>query len=380
MKMSAIFPTYARWEVTVKEAKGSTIVDINDKEYIDFTSGIGVCSLGHCNETVVEALKVQADKLWHVSNLFHIPLQEEVAQILTKNSIGGYVFYCNSGAEANEGAIKLARKYTGKSKIITFKQSFHGRTFGSMSATGQEKIQIGFGPLLQYFEYATFNDIESVKQLIDDNTAAIMLEVIQGEGGVNVGEDSFIEALGKLCEEKEILLIVDEVQTGIARTGKPFAYQYYNITPDIITLAKGLGNGFPVGAIIGKEKLKDAFSAGSHGSTFGGTPLAMSVVKATLEQAFDQNLLNEVVEKGEWLKAALKEKLQNSEKVVDIQGKGLMVGIKCTVEVAPILASLREKGLLALNAGPNVIRLLPPLTISKEELVRGVDLICEQLQ
>lgn len=376
--MSAIFPTYARWDVTVKEGRGSIIVDTNDKEYLDFTSGIAVCNLGHCNEKVVEALKKQADQLWHISNLFHIPIQEDVAQALTKSSCGDYVFFCNSGAEANEAAIKLARKYTQKSKIISFKQSFHGRTLGSMSATGQDKIKIGFGPLLEKFVYADYNNISSVKELIDEDVAAIMLEVIQGEGGVNVGDSEFIEEIGKLCKDNNILLVVDEVQTGIARTGKPFGYQHFNIEPDIISLAKGLGSGFPVGAIIGKEKLKDAFNAGSHGSTFGGNPLAMAAAKATLEIAFDEQFLNQVKEKGDLLVKTLSERLASNNKVVKIQGKGLMVGIECTFEVAPMLATLREKGLLALNAGPNVIRLLPPLTISNEELLKGIDLLCSE--
>lgn len=377
--MSAIFPTYARWDVTVKEGKGATIVDIHDKKYLDFTSGIGVCNLGHCHDAPVRALKEQAEKLWHVSNLFHIPLQEEVAKLLTEYSCGDYVFFCNSGAEANEGAIKLARKYTKKHKIITFKQSFHGRTFGSMSATGQEKVHAGFGPLLPTFVYATFNDFASVEQLVDDDVAAIMLEVVQGEGGIHVGEKEFIQNIARLCREKDILLIVDEVQTGIGRTGKPFAYEHYGIEPDIITLAKGLGNGFPVGAIIGKEKLKEAFGPGSHGSTFGGTPLAMAVVKAVLTEVFTKNLWKEAAEKGEFLLSSLKERLANHKNVVSVRGLGLMIGIEYKEEVAPIMAKLREKGLLVLNAGPNVIRLLPPLTISKEEIERGVDLICETL-
>lgn len=377
--MSAIFPTYARWDVTVKEGKGATIVDIHDKKYLDFTSGIGVCNLGHCHDAPVRALKEQAEKLWHVSNLFHIPLQEEVAKLLTEYSCGDYVFFCNSGAEANEGAIKLARKYTKKHKIITFKQSFHGRTFGSMSATGQEKVHAGFGPLLPTFVYATFNDFTSVEQLVDDDVAAIMLEVVQGEGGIHVGEKEFIQNIARLCREKDILLIVDEVQTGIGRTGKPFAYEHYGIEPDIITLAKGLGNGFPVGAIIGKEKLKEAFGPGSHGSTFGGTPLAMAVVKAVLTEVFTKNLWKEAAEKGEFLLSSLKERLANHKNVVSVRGLGLMIGIEYKEEVAPIMAKLREKGLLVLNAGPNVIRLLPPLTISKEEIERGVDLICETL-
>jgi acetylornithine/N-succinyldiaminopimelate aminotransferase len=377
--MSSIFPTYARWDITVSEGKGSKLIDINGKEYLDFTSGIAVCNLGHCHDDVVNAVKNQAEKLWHVSNLFHIPIQEEVAQILTEHSSGDYAFFCNSGAEANEAAIKLARKYTGKSKIISFKQSFHGRTFGSMSATGQEKIHHGYGPLLQEFVYADYNNIASVHALLDDEVAAIMLEVIQGEGGVNPGEASFIEEVGQVCAQRDILLIVDEVQTGIGRTGKAFAYQHYNLSPDIIALAKGLGNGFPVGAIIGKKRLKEAFTAGSHGSTFGGNPLAMAAVKATLEIALQEEFLKDVQDKGEYLFTSLQDRLAGCDVVKTIRGKGLMIGIECTFEVTDILKNLREQGLLVLNAGPNVIRLLPALTMTKEELTDGIDRICAEI-
>ncbi|HHY21670.1 MAG TPA: acetylornithine transaminase [Bacilli bacterium] len=378
--MSALFPTYARWDIVAKEGHGTTLIDANGTEYLDFTSGIGVCNLGHGHPTVVEALKQQADTLWHVSNLFQIPIQEEVATLLTEHSCGDYVFFCNSGAEANEAAIKLARKHTGKKKIITFKQSFHGRTLATLAATGQEKVQIGFGPLLEQFVYATYDDIDSVSELIDDETAAIMLEVIQGEGGVHLGSQSFFEGITKLCEEHGLLLIIDEVQTGIGRTGKPFAYQHVGLSPDIISSAKGLGNGFPVGAVIGKAALKETFSAGSHGSTFGGNPLAMAAAKATLEKVFDETLLADVVEKGEYLKASLIEALGDNPIVKSIRGLGLMVGIECDKEVAPFVKALQEKQLLILNAGPNVLRLLPPLIVTKEEIDIAVAKIAEVLK
>lgn len=377
--MSAIFPTYARWEIAVKSANGSEIIDVNNKKYIDFTSGIGVTNLGHCHALVNAAVKEQIDQLWHVSNLFHIPIQEDVASRLVEHSFGDLVFFCNSGAEANEAAIKLARKYTGKWKIISFKQSFHGRTLGSMAATGQDKVHQGYGPLLNTFEYADFNDIQSVEKLIDNEVAAIMLEVVQGEGGLRIGEEAFLEQVDKLCKKHDILLIVDEVQTGIGRTGKPFAYQHYNIEPDIMSLAKGLGNGFPVGAIVGKEKFKEAFSAGSHGSTFGGNPLAMAAAKATLSEVFQPEFLEAVQEKADFVRKSLTEKLANIDLVKEVRGKGLMIGIECTMEVSSILKQLREKGLIVLNAGPNVIRLLPALTISKETLAEGIDLICTEL-
>ncbi|WP_078430315.1 acetylornithine transaminase [Alkalihalobacterium alkalinitrilicum] len=376
--MSSIFPTYARWDVTVQKADGAILVDTNDKEYLDFTSGIGVCNLGHNHPTVKEKVIEQLDQVWHVSNLFHIPTQEQAAMMLTEHTCGDYVFFCNSGAEGNEGAIKLARKYTGKWKIISFKQSFHGRTFGSMSATGQDKIHEGYGPLLPSFEYATFNDIDSVKSLVDDQVAAVMIEVIQGEGGVHPADPVFMEALEQLCQENGILLIVDEVQTGIGRTGKAFAYEHYNISPDIIVSAKGLGNGFPIGAVIGKEKLKEAFGPGSHGSTYGGNPLATAAASAVMSEVFRPEFLKQVEENGHYFMKLLTEKLTSSF-VKEIKGKGLMIGIECTGEVGPLLTQMREEGFLALSAGPNVIRLLPPLTVTKDQLEKAAAILADVL-
>ncbi|MGO4888466.1 acetylornithine transaminase [Anaerobacillus sp. MEB173] len=377
--MSSLFPTYARWDIAVEEAHGTTVIDRNGKEYLDFVSGIAVCNLGHCHPKVVGAVQEQLNKVWHVSNLFHIPLQEEVAQLLVENSSGDYVFFCNSGAEANEAAIKLARKYTGKKKILSFKQSFHGRTMATLSATGQEKVQLGFAPLLEGFEYLPYNDAASAMEAINEDVAAVMIEVIQGEGGVNPGEQEFIEAVAKSCNEHNVLLIIDEIQTGIGRTGKPFAYQHYSISPDIVTVAKGLGNGFPVGALIGKEKLKEAFGPGSHGSTFGGNPLAMAAAKATLTEIFNEQFLQDVEEKGIYLMNQLKEKLSKSNIVENVRGKGLMIGIACKEEVANQVTQLRQEGLLVLNAGPNVIRLLPALIISKEEIDQAVSLLEKEL-
>lgn len=377
--MSALFKTYNRFDLSVAEANGTTVIDTNGKEYLDFGSGIGVNNLGHRHPVVQAALENQLQKYWHVSNLYHIPIQEDVAKALTATGSGDYVFFCNSGAEANEAAIKLARKATGKTKIITFKQSFHGRTFATMSATGQEKIQTGFGPLLETFAYAEFNNIDAVKEVIDGDTAAIMLEVIQGEGGVIVGDPTFIKEVEQLCQENNLLLIIDEIQTGIGRTGEPFAYQHYGIAPDIITLAKGLGNGFPVGAMIAKAAYYDVFGPGSHGSTFGGNPLGMAAAKAVLETIFQDEFLQEVEEKSVYLQEQLQSKLGQVSFVSDIRGKGLMIGIVCKEDISPIIPQLMEKGLLALSAGPNVIRLLPPLTVTKQEIDQAVALIYETI-
>ncbi|MBU8908342.1 acetylornithine transaminase [Desertibacillus haloalkaliphilus] len=376
--MSSLFPTYARWEIAVEEANGSTIIDKNGKEYLDFISGIAVCNLGHCHPKVTTAVQEQLKKVWHVSNLFEIEGQERVAALLTEHSSGDYVFFCNSGAEANEAAIKLARKYTGKHKIISFQQSFHGRTFGSMAATGQEKIHQGFGPMLAGFEYLPYNDLATFEETIHEDVAAVMVEVIQGEGGVNPGQVDFIQGISSLCKQKGILLIVDEVQTGIGRTGETFAYKHYGIDPDMITVAKGLGNGFPVGALIGKEFLKESFGPGSHGSTFGGNPLAMAAAEATLTEVFSDECLQQVKELGDYLLTKLKEELSDCLEVEDVRGKGLMVGIACKEDVGVKVKRLREKGLLVLVAGPKVIRLLPAFTVKKEQIDEAVALIVSE--
>lgn len=376
--MSHLFQTYSRWDITVKEAKGSYLVDENGKEYLDFVQGIAVSNLGHCNETVTEAVKAQLDKVWHVSNMFHYPVQEQVAKKLADQSDGDLVFFCNSGAEANEGAIKLARKKTKKKNIITFTQSFHGRTYATMAATGQEKIKIGFGPMLEGFHYLPYNDVEALKSFEGDDIAAVMLEVIQGEGGVNPAEESFLEAVKAFCAEKEALLIIDEIQTGMGRTGKPFAYQHYNLSPDIMTLAKGLGNGFPIGAIVGKKELGDAFSPGSHGTTFGGNMLAMAAADAVTNEIFNEEFLKDVRLKSEYLIEKLKTEL-DVPIVRSIRGKGFIIGIECTEEIQSVLLKLQEQGLLVIPAGSNVIRLLPPLTVTKAEIDIAVTKIKEAI-
>lgn len=377
--MSVLFPTYSRFPVTIAEAEGVTVKDTEGKSYLDFGSGIGVCNLGHRHPIVQTAVEEQLQKYWHVSNLYHVPLQEEVGQLLIDHTVGDYVFFCNSGAEANEAAIKLARKATGKTKIITFKQSFHGRTYATMSATGQQKIQQGFGPLLETFTYVPYNDLAAFQQALDENTAAVMLEVIQGEGGVVVSDPEFLQAVAELCEENDVLLMIDEIQTGIGRTGKAFAYEHYGISPDVITLAKGLGNGLPVGAMIAKGKYRDVFGPGSHGTTFGGNPLAMAAAKAVLQTVLQDEFLTSVEEKGEYLLQQLNETIGTHPKVKEIRGKGFMIGIVYEDEVANLINQLIERGLFTLSAGANVIRLLPPLIATKEDIDQAVSLIADVL-
>lgn len=371
--MSHVFNTYARWDVELVSGNGTKVIDINGKEYLDFTSGIGVCNLGHCHPDLVKPVQEQVSKLWHTSNLFQSSLQEQVAKQLTDHSSGDAVFFANSGAEANEAAIKLARKFTGKSKIITFLQSFHGRTLGTIAATGQQKVKTGFGPMLETFVHIPFNDIQALKNEVDDETAAIMLEVVQGEGGVLPAEKGFLKEVEKICEENGVLLIIDEVQTGIGRTGKPFAYQHFNLSPDIVTTAKGLGNGIPIGAMIGKEKLKSAFTPGSHATTFGGGPIAMTAANTVLKIIFNEEFLSDVEKKSEYLVHKLS--TSKLEGMVEIRHKGLMVGIEFSDDVSEQLTALRKEGLLLLNAGPKVIRMLPPLTVSIEEIDEAVNIL-----
>lgn len=370
--MSHLFPTYARWDVTPVQAKGTYLRDKSGKDYLDFTSGISVCNLGHAPENVKKAVKVQLDQFWHTSNLFQIELQEEVAKQLTDASGLDLVFFGNSGAEANEAAIKLARKSTGRTKVVTFVDSFHGRTFATMAATGQDKIKTGFGPMLETFEYVKMNDLDSLKAAIDHDTAAIMFEVIQGEGGINEGSADFLKQAEALAHENGSLVIIDEIQTGIGRTGKPFAFQHIGLNPDIISVAKGIASGFPLGAIVGKASLADAFSPGSHGSTFGGNPVALAAAKETLTTIFDDAFLADVTEKGEKLHDLLHEALKDEPVFKQLKGRGLMVGIELNEEAGPFLAKAREQGLLILTAGTHVIRLLPPLTVTEDEIEKAV--------
>lgn len=375
----ALFPTYNRFDLSVKDAEGTIVEDTNGKKYLDFGTGIGVCNLGHRHPHVQKAVEAQLNDYWHISNLYKQPIQEEVAQKIANNSPGDYVFFCNSGAEANEAAIKLARKATGKRKVITFNQSFHGRTFATMAATGQEKVRVGFGPMLESFAYADYNDIDSVKNLLDENTAAVMLEVVQGEGGVIPAEESFVSNVADLCKKNGVLFIVDEIQTGIGRTGKKFGFEHYGIEPDIFTLAKGLGNGLPVGAMVAKKEYGEAFGPGSHGSTFGGNPLAMAAAKAVLATVFDEKFLQETEETANYLAEQLEIHIEPVSFVKEIRQKGMMVGIECKGKAANLVADLIDKGVLVLSASENVVRLLPPLTVSKEEIDQAVAYIKEVL-
>ncbi|SEU14550.1 aspartate aminotransferase family protein [Paenibacillus sp. NFR01] len=382
-KLRAVFPSYARYDLSLVKGKGSWVWDDQGNKYLDFMCGLAVTSLGHAPEKVGQKLKEQIDTLWHVSNLFHIPGQDRVAELLTANSGADQVFFCNSGAEANEAAIKLARKYhqkikgTGRYEIITFEQSFHGRTLATLTATGQQKVKEGFLPLPEGFKTVPLHDLPALKAAITENTAAIMLEMILAEGGVLVVEPDFLNAVVELCKEHGLLLIVDEVQTGMGRTGKLFAHQHYGIEPDIFTLAKGVASGFPAGVMLGKGYLRDAFSPGSHASTFGGTPLAAAVMQATIETMLEDQLPERAAEMGEYLIYLLREKLGDLPFVHEVRGKGLLIGIECAGPVGDIILAGQKKGLLFVQAGPTVIRLLPNLYVTKEEIHQAVDILTE---
>ncbi|MEO4051914.1 acetylornithine transaminase [Solibacillus sp. CAU 1738] len=372
--MSALFQNYARRPISIVEGKGTLVYDSEGKRYIDFTSGIAVCALGHAHPAIVKAIQAQSEKLWHISNLFESPGQEKLAATLVKDLPLSYAFFCNSGAEANEAAIKLARKHTGKHHIIVFEQSFHGRTFGAMSATGQDKVRKGFGPLVEHFTTLPFNDVAALEATIDDSVAAIMLEVVQGEGGVNAVTPEFAEAIQAICDQHGILLIVDEVQTGIGRTGTRFAFEQTALKPNIVSMAKGLGGGFPIGGILGTAELFETFNAGTHGTTFGGNPLAVSVAQTVIEHIFNEEFLANVQAKSVYLKQKLAEALPGNKYTV--QGMGLMLGVSCGGDdVAPLVTKLEQAGLLVVQAGTKVIRLLPPLTVSEEEIDEAVKIL-----
>ena len=373
--MTYLFENYKRAPIEFVKAEGSYLIDSEGKAYLDFSSGIGVTNLGF-HPQVQQALLQQAGRIWHSPNLYLSSLQEQVAQELAV-SYNYLAFFCNSGAEANEAAIKLARKATGKQGIITFQQSFHGRTFGAMAATGQDKIKKGFGDGVPHFSYAVYNDLASVEKLVNQDTAAVMLELVQGESGVRPAEVTFVKNLADFCRREEILLIVDEVQTGMGRTGQLYSFEHYGIIPDIVTLAKGLANGLPVGALLGKSSLAPAFGPGSHGSTFGGNKLAMAAALETLHIMKEAGFMEEVRSKSAILLEQLQFAFQDHPKISAVRGLGMMIGIETSASLSKIVEAARQKGLIILTAGENVIRLLPPLTISREEIQQGIAVLKE---
>jgi len=370
-----LMATYNRFPITVVKGKGSVVWDDKEEAYLDFTSGIATCNLGHVPEAVKAEVQAQLNDLWHCSNLYHIPSQEALAAGLVKHSCFDQVFFCNSGAEANEGAIKLARRYAQKIKgtknyeVVTFTQSFHGRTLGTLSATGQAKIQDGFYPLLNGFRYIPYNDFAALDAVKGEKTCAVLLELVQGEGGIIPADPEWVKALKTKCEEEGLLFMVDEIQTGMGRTGTLFAYEQYGIEPDVMTLAKGLGNGLPIGALLAKAEVAKAFDAGSHGSTFGGNPLVTTAGNAVLKTYTETPVIENSRAIAEVMKQGLEKiKANHPGKVLDIRGKGLLIGLLTEEPAIEIVNRARDHKLLILTAGPNVVRILPPLTATLTEV------------
>lgn len=381
--------TYSRFPVAMVEGEGCRLKDADGKEYLDFVAGIAVCSLGHCYPPVTEAICRQAAKLVHVSNLYHTVPQTELAELLVENSFADRVFFANSGAEANEAAIKLARKYSGEGKfeIISLEGSFHGRTLATVAATGQPKFHKGFEPLPAGFRYAPFGDITALERIISPETCAIFCEPLQGEGGVRPMDTEYLKGIRKLCDDRGLLLIFDEVQVGIGRTGSLFAYEQFGVEPDIITLAKALGNGMPIGAMLATGKIADAFGPGTHASTFGGNPIACAAAVVTLKTMLENGFLEGVREKG----AYLAEKLDGLAKrypqlAGGARGLGLIQGLVLkpdAIQHGPaIINKLFEKGILLNFAGNVVLRCIPPLIVSRDEidmLISALDLVLAEI-
>jgi acetylornithine aminotransferase len=370
----AIAQTYARYPLALVSGRGCTVYDDRQKAYTDFIAGIAVCNLGHAHPELVKVLTDQAQRLWHVSNLYYTHPQAELALWLTQHSFADRVFFCNSGAEANEAAIKLARKYfkdAGKPeryRVVSMQQSFHGRTMAALSATGQEKVRKGFDPILEGFDFAPFNDIEDLSCVIGPATCAVMLEPVQGEGGVRPPDDDYLAQVRQLCDETGTLLIYDEVQTGVGRTGKLFAYEHAGIAPDIMTLAKGLGNGLPIGAMLATERVAGAFSPGAHASTFGGSPITTAVALRVMQLLEEENLPARAAELGDYLRRQL-EDLQARHPVIEsVRGKGLLIGVQLSKPGAPVVSACMEKGYLINCIQETVLRLAPPLVVRRSEI------------
>ena len=378
-----LMPTYAP-SIVISKAKGSRVYDADGKQYYDFTSGIGCHNVGHCTEGVVKAIQDQAAMLTHCSNLFVNEPQVKLAKKLVELSgLGGKVFFCNSGAEANEAAIKLARKWGsangGRYEVITMRNGFHGRTLATVAATGQDWCQAGFEPLPVGFAYADFNDLESVKAALTDKTVAIMLEAVQGEGGVTPATPEFMAGVRALCDEKNLLMICDEVQCGMGRTGMWWGWQNFGVKPDLFTCAKSIADGVPMGALISNAKFADVFQAGNHASTFGGNALACAASLATIKIIEDEKLLAAAKSKGEMLKAALQAFAEKYDQVLDVRGLGLMLGMVVDGDPKVVVEAFRDMGVLALTAGGNVVRFLPTLSMTEARLEEAVEMMGDAL-
>ena len=371
-----IMPTYRKVPLIFVKGKGSKLWDIHGKLYLDFFPGWGVGNLGHCNPKVMQGVRDQVGKLIFVPNNYYHPAQAKLAKELIYQSFSGKVFFANSGAEANEGAIKLARAFgKGRYEIITFENAFHGRTLATLAATGQKKYQGGFEPMPQGFKQVKFNDINAVSGAITDKTVAVMIELVQGEGGINVADKGFIASLRKLCDDKKLLLIVDEVQTGIGRTGKMFCYQHYGIIPDIMTLAKSLGGGFPIGVMIARKELSDLLAPGMHASTFGGGPVICRAALGVFNAIKKEKILKNCQANGEYLLEKLNNLKSSFSIIKEIRGMGLMLGIELNIEGKEIVEKCLKGGLLINCTHDKVLRLMPALNITKKEIDKAITIL-----
>jgi predicted acetylornithine/succinylornithine family transaminase len=376
-----IVHTYKRLPLVLVKGKGTKVWDSEGREYLDFLAGIAVNGLGHCHPKVVGAIRAQAEQLMHISNLYYIEPQAKLAQLLAENSFGDKSFFCNSGAEANEAAIKLARKYGEgqRYEIICMEGSFHGRTLATLTATGQEKYRKGYTPLVPGFQIVSFNDLDKIKEAINNRTVAVMLEPIQGEGGINVARDEYLPGIRKLCDENNLLLILDEVQCGMGRTGKLFSYEHYGVEPDIMTLAKSLGGGFPIASMITKEKVASFFSPGDHASTFGGNPLACRAAIAAVKAILEEDLIENAKYQGKYFMDQLRGLQQKHPAIKEIRGKGLMIGMELAFEEKDIVTKCQKKGLLINAIRDKILRFLPPLIVTREEIDKAVNILDEVL-
>lgn len=378
-----IMNTYNRMPVVLRKGRGIRVWGSDGKEYLDFVGGIAVNVLGHCHPRVVVAIQKQAQRLLHVSNLYYSEPQLKVAKLLVEHSFADKVFFCNSGAEANEAAIKLARKYAKENsrgnrfEIITALNSFHGRTLATLTATGQERFHKGFEPLVPGFRYVEFNDLDSLKGAITDNTCAVMLEPIQGEGGIRLPSPDYLKGVREICDRNGLLLILDEVQTGMGRTGRLFAYENFGIMPDIMTLAKGLGGGVPIGAMLATDRIASAFQPGTHASTFGGNPLSCAAAIATIETLLEDGfILDQCHRMGQYLINGLEElKKEHPSVITDIRGKGLFVGMELSRECSAIVRACMDRGVILNCTAGNVIRFTPPLIVNEKDIDHALDIL-----
>ena len=378
-----LMDTYTRQPISIVRGRGAKVYDLEGREYVDFVGGIAVNLLGHGHPDLVLAIQKQAAQLIHTSNLYYTEPQVKLAQMLVDHSFADRVFFCNSGAEANEAAIKLARRYShekygaGRFEIITMKQSFHGRTMATLTATGQDKVQKGYAPLVPGFSYVTFNHLSELEQAVTDKTAAIILEPIQGEGGVHVASREYLKGVRELCTQRDILLIFDEVQTGMGRTGTLFAYEQLGVQPDVMTLAKGLGGGVPIGACLATAPVANAFTPGSHASTFGGNPLACAAALAVLRVLLEGPVLDQARRMGEYLGKGLSECKDRHHIVRDVRGLGLLQGMEVEMDAKTVVGNCLKRGFLVNAAGEHVLRFIPPLIISQPDIDRLLEVLSQ---